>query len=823
MATKMTRAERERFFTTLAHATDERAVQAAYETGLLIFLPKGTTFDYPCKCDGYLDVDMFLRLLLEYKLNERLEEAPQRAKVLVQIIFYLKRFEEAGIELPSVLFVGDRDECFLLHSNQVLDYLDYDADWTLPPSDAWRKHPSLVADLAAKHAQDVFVYHVNERQFDLREVLDRAHELAQDIVRHVRATPANVTRIFDYFCEKVLREPDLSPNDCVGCFFSSILNEDDTYPHPKRPGILVWRGGQREIHIDRAGWDAYFAHYDNHYTPRERAAFTAIYDRLLEDVKRRRNGEFYTPTAFVNHAHLLIGNSLGPDWRDRYVVWDCAWGTGNLTRDFRFARLYASTNEPAELHLGQAYNPEGVKFLFDFLNDPIDDLFSKLPPALVADLEADKPLLFFINPPYSSANSMKWGEGTKKKDCAMTAVNAEMNAERVGPCAQNLLAQFIYRIIQIKRKFNLTHCALALFCNPIYLSGSQYRGLRELLLQHFHYDRGILFNAGYFSDVSEDWGIDFTVWSPGPSEACRDFPHTLIELSEGRLIPVGRKNIYNMDGETTGSDWCKEPLGKVKAVDAPQLSSALKWKQKGRGKLVPGALGYYYNVSNNVYQNAKCVFLLSSTSTAANGISVLPANFLRVTANFTARKLIAQDWTNAKDEYCVPDVSHPDYPGFEADSVIFALFHASSQQSSLGHVDYKGREWDIPNQWFWLTRAEAEEPVDAAGLTETWQRLRTDTERYVAERLPEWEPRMSPEAREVLRLARRVAKASYAHRAEMDTLRPDLQLLRWDAGWHQLKPLAQAWLPADFAAFQAAFRALAARLRPLVHALSFLR
>ncbi len=418
---------------------------------------------------------------------------------------------------------------------------------------------------------------------------------------------------------------------------------------------------------------------------------------------------------------------------------------------------------------------------------------------------------------------MKWGEGTKKKDCAMTAVNAEMNAERVGPCAQNLLAQFIYRIIQIKRKFNLTHCALALFCNPIYLSGSQYRGLRERLLQHFHYDRGILFNAGYFSDVSEDWGIDFTVWSPGPSEACRDFPHTLIELSEGRLIPVGRKNIYNMDGETTGSDWCKEPLGKVKAVDAPQLSSALKWKQKGRGKLVPGALGYYYNVSNNVYQNAKCVFLLSSTSTAANGISVLPANFLRVTANFTARKLIAQDWTNAKDEYCVPDVSHPGYPGFEADSVIFALFHPSSQQSSLGHVDYKGREWDIPNQWFWLTRAEAEEAVDAAGLTETWQRLRTDTERYVAERLPEWEPRMSPEAREVLRLARRVAKASYAHRAEMDTLRPDLQLLRWDAGWHQLKPLAQAWLPADFAAFQAAFRALAARLRPLVHALSFLR
>ena len=821
MATKMTKAERERFFTTLAHATDERAVQAAYETGLLIFLPKGTTFDYPCKCDGYLDVDMFLRLLLEYKLNERLEEAPQRAKVLVQIIFYLKRFEEAGIELPSVLFVGDRDECFLLHSNQVLGYLDYDADWTLPPSDAWRKHPSLVADLAANHAQDVFVYHVNERQFDLREVLDRAHELAQDIVRHVRATPANVTRIFDYFCEKVLREPDLSPNDCVGCFFSSILNEDDTYPHPKRPGILVWRGGQREIHIDRAGWDTYFAHYDNHYTPRERAAFTAIYDRLLDDVKRRRNGEFYTPTAFVNHAHLLITNALGPDWRDRYVVWDCAWGTGNLTRDFRFARLYASTNEPAELHLGQAYNPEAVKFPFDFLNDPIDDLFSKLPPTLVADLEADKPFLFFINPPYATAQDHRFGK--HRAGATESATAKEMREVGVGPSAQQLFAQFLFRIVQIKERFHLTQCHLALFCNPVYLSGFSHRAFRAKFLQTFRYEQAILFNASCFADVKPTWGIHFSLWSAGGTSDKRNFVHTLVELHEGKIFYAGSKTIYNVDGQMNGNDWCKEPVAKLKTEDAPQFTNAIKWEAKGSGRTVPGALGYYVMQGNNVDNNPSGVILFSCASKKGHGVSVCPENFLRVTAMFTARKLIAKDWTNAKDEYCVPDVGHPDYPGFEADSVVFALFHPSSQQSSLGHVDYKGRELDIANQWFWLTRDEAEEAVNAAGLTEMWQTLHTDTERYVAAHLPEWEPRMSPEAREVLRLTRRIATASYAHRAEMDILRPDLQLRRWDAGWHQLKPLAQAYFPEDFAAFQSAFRALSARLRPLVHALGFLR
>ncbi len=82
---------------------------------------------------------------------------------------------------------------------------------------------------------------------------------------------------------------------------------------------------------------------------------------------------------------------------------------------------------------------------------------------------------------------------------------------------------------------------------------------------------------------------------------------------------------------------------------------------------------------------------------------------------------------------------------------------------------------------------------------------------------------MSPEARDVLRLARRIAKASYAHRTEMDILRPELQIRRWDAGWHQLKPLAQTYLPTDFADFQSAFHALSTRLRPFVHTLAFPR
>ena len=818
---QLSRQVRETFFTALATATDERAVQRGYESGFLFLLPENAFFTCPCKCDGYLDYDFFFRLLCEYKLDKPLDNPVERAKVLIQILYYLHRFEAEGLEQPSVLFAGDKNECFLLHANGLLPFLDEPLDWTIAPSDAPRENPKTVAKIAESCAQTLFVHAVNPKQFELGAVLAQAYDLAQKTVRHVRATPANISAMFDYFCQQVLKDPKaLDPNDAVGCFLAAILNKANTYLHPKLPGILVY-DASKHIHISPAGWESYFAHYDNHYTPSECAAFTAIYDRLLEDTKRRRNGEFYTPTPFVNLAHRLIGETLGADWRERYVVWDCAWGTGNLTRDFSFARLYSSTNEAAELHLGENYNPGAVKFLFDFLNDPIEDLFGKLPPSLIADLEANKPVLFFINPPYATANNLQ--HGTHKAGCSDTVVNKEMKGAGLGASAQQLFAQFLFRICQIRDLFRLTRCHLALFCNPLYLSGSQHRHLRTHLFNRFSYQSGILFNAGYFAGVSANWGIHFTIWTPGKTTQQNNFPHTMIEQREGSLIPIGTKHIYNLDEEITGSDWCKEPLGKQKTEDAPQLSNACKWKQTGLGKLMSGALGYYVNVSNNVYKSSETTFLLSSASSMGHGISVLPCNVLRVTAMFTARRLISDNWKQHLDEYCIPDTGHPDYAAFEADSILVALFEAKSNQSSLGNVDYKGKIWDIKNEWFWLTKAEAEAAADNAGCAVAWQAARTANERYVAANLPEWETRMSAEGHAVLALARKIACKSYAFRQKWDALRPELQLLRWDAGWHQLKPMVQAELPTEHAAFQKAFAALKSRLRPLVHTLGFLR
>jgi hypothetical protein len=113
-------------------------------------------------------------------------------------------------------------------------------------------------------------------------------------------------------------------------------------------------------------------------------------------------------------------------------------------------------------------------------------------------------------------------------------------------------------------------------------------------------------------------------------------------------------------------------------------------------------------MSNNVYYNGTNVgmFTAGFSHKGTAGLSVLPENFSKVCALFTARKAIAQDWMNDKDEYFAPNESHPQWEQFCRDAIIYSLFNNSSQQSSLRDIDYKEKKWDIKNEWFFMTKQE---------------------------------------------------------------------------------------------------------------------
>ena len=145
-----------------------------------------------------------LKLIIEYKLDELLKSSVGRAKVLVQVLYYMKRFEQNGMILPNVCMVGDVNECFVLHTNPLLQYLDEEIDWNIAPSEAHKYNAELVMKIAENEEINPFVFDI-DNNFSFKEVAEKIVNLADNIHRYVRVTEHNIANIFDYFTKNVVK------------------------------------------------------------------------------------------------------------------------------------------------------------------------------------------------------------------------------------------------------------------------------------------------------------------------------------------------------------------------------------------------------------------------------------------------------------------------------------------------------------------------------------------------------------------------------------------------------------------------------------------
>ena len=802
----------------------EREVEDIYNEGISFYF-SGSDIKHPFECDGFLSTSIgrgnVLKMIIEYKYNEDMKQKSAIAKVLVQVVFYLKRFEDAGMELPNVVMVGDINECFVMHSNDLLKYLDWNVNWKIAPSEAYKKCPEMVLGIVEDESINPYVFWIDE-SFDFKDVVSKIHSLCENVKRYVRITEHNIASIFEYFRDRVLLKKDaLSANELVTVFIGLITNDDSYCLHPKKKNTLITPNGN--IPVNSASFASFFDQYAREYTPQERMNFTAIADRLLEDTTRRRQGAFFTPTKFVDFAHRMIEKELGDNWRDEYVVYDCCCGSLNLTRDYRFKELYCSTLDKGELELGSRYNPEATKWQMDFLNDG-DECFDK---GLIKAFEQNKPIVFFINPPYGRNGGDGKLSGTSESVC-FTEIRKQMNALKMN--ADNIQHQFMYRITKIVQKYHLTNAYFALFSNPVWMTGQRQRNLLNYFASVFSLEDAYLFQASHFADVSGAWGISLTLWK---SSLHTETPHLteynfkLIDvLDDGNVDVIGSHTLYNTQGKITGSDWVGECLKKVKTYDYPNLSSGIVVSERvTKGKWCDNAFGYMFNHCNSVYKNAQEVLLLSSAFSSGMGVQLVKENFTRCTALFTARKLIENTWINHADEYLAPNENHPDYKRFEADSIVYSLFENKSNQTSMRQITYKGKLYDIPNEFFWMSKDTMMDLANEHHDDFMFNDARTSKERYVFALLqkPEITQHLSDTAKQLLSMATEMTVKSMKYRTLFESDHPDYHIHTWDAGYYQLKNLWKEYLPEDFKRFRDLFKQFGNELRPLVYSLGFLR
>ena len=798
----------------------EREVEDVYNEGIAFYF-SGTEIKHPFDCDGYISTKVgsgdLLKMIIEYKYNEDMKQKTVIAKILVQVVFYLKRFEDAGMELPNVVMVGDINECFVMHSNDLLKYLEWDVNWKTAPSDAFRKCPDMVLAIAEDEQINPYVFWI-DKDFDFKDVVAKIHHLCENVKRYVRITEHNIASIFEYFRDRVLLKKDtLTANDAVSVFIGLITNDEAYYIHPKKKNTLITPNGN--VPVNSASFASFFNQYAREYTPQERMNFTAIADRLLEDTTRRRQGAFFTPTKFVDFAHRMIEKELGENWRDEYVVYDCCCGSLNLTRDYRFKELYCSTLDKGELELGSRYNPEATKWQMDFLNDG-DEGFDR---ELTRAFEENKPIVFFINPPYGTACNQYKANKTNSNN---TAIRDEMNTTKFGG-SENLQHQFMYRITKIVQKYHLTNAYFALFSNPIWLSGSKQGKFLENFSSQWECKDAYLFQASHFADVSDVWGISLTLWkSDNQATPITEYNMKLIDiLDDGSIDVIGKHTIYNSYFYTKASDWVKEQIPRCLDMACfPSTSNGLLIKES-QIQAVRNQLGYFHNNANSIQYNPTYVGLYSMSFASAHGLPVLKENFTRCTALFTARKLINGNWVNDKDEYLAPNEDHPEYKRFEADSIVYSLFHNSSNQTSMRQITYKGKLYDIPNEFFWMSKDTMMDLANEHHDDFMFNDARTSKERYVFALLqkPEITQHLSDTAKQLLSMATEMTVKSMKYRTLFESDHPDYHIHTWDAGYYQLKNLWKEYLPEDFKRFRDLFKQFGNELRPLVYSLEFLR
>lgn len=501
----------------LSIAANEKDVENAYRHAFSTVFPSSTTSAN--KTDGVLFTEV--STIFEFKYNLDLKKKLDQATVLIQVIWYLKKMEKKGLVLPKSVFIGDINECFCLPVSMLSPYLVRNGiDLSVGASSAAASFPEYVKSLVDDNSVSPFVFNITEK-FDFAIIVERIKSLETGAGHIVPINRENIVEIFTYFkdhvvTEKRFREALVIEKDQIDrltkladIFFNCLTDKEQTYLHPKKKNCLVSRG--ENIAINTNLFVAFFSHFKQDYSPSELEELVANKDRILEEVYRRMTGAYFTPTIWVNEAHKMVSDVLGPNWRDEYVVWDCAAGTANLTRDYKFKELYVSTIEQGDIDTigDMGYNKGAVIFKYDFLSEiGIDGV----PESLRKAFAEGKKVLFLINPPYGAATSFSMKIGQSKDGISDTEVSNSMK-QIENWSSQQLYVQFLFKILQLAKKYN-SPVTIGVFTNPGFISGPSFEKFRKGLISVLQFQKGFLFQASNFAEVSDKWGISFTIWSP---------------------------------------------------------------------------------------------------------------------------------------------------------------------------------------------------------------------------------------------------------------------------------------------------------------------
>ncbi|HEC1759511.1 TPA: hypothetical protein R1698_001127 [Campylobacter lari] len=399
-------------------------------------------------------------------------------------------------------------------------------------------------------------------------------------------------------------------------------------------------------------------------------------DLLVDQDIRERKGAFFTPRIWVDKACEYLSKALGKDYEEKYYIWDCAGGTGNLLANFTNAKnIFCSTIDKADVDVIHERIKNGANlfenhvFQFDFLNDEFFDKVddkgnviykSKLPSNLqeiLKDENKRKKLIIFINPPYAEASTTATRNNTGKNKTAVSdSMIYDKYNSKIGGAAKELFMQFYIRIY-----CEIEGAVLATFSTLKYVNAQQSDKFRGIFKAKFL--KGFLAPSYTFDNVKGKFPIGFLIWDMSQKD----------ELKKVKL------DIFNENGNFLGK---KSFVSKNKYM--------IEWLRNFYDKESEN-IGFLRMIGSD-FQNNTGVFFTNNLTD--NDIKkklftfITRKNILPMSIYLSVRHAIKATWLNDRDQFLYPNKAYQNDKEFQSDCLAFMLFHGQNYISTKEGVNH---------------------------------------------------------------------------------------------------------------------------------------
>ena len=745
--------------------------------------------------------------------------------MFAQLLFYIRAAKKRGEAIPAFLAVIDRDKAALMPTERALPLLDDKSIvWPKSGSQAGKELAAQVAPYVQTHIVEYEIAH-DEVAF-VTAVRDAIRE--RRIIR-TPITPDNLRQVFDRWVAMIGSElGTVNPADYAVLFFADIMHDGASAAMQGLSVRLLFDGGKPVFyHKERnetyelaseRGYRNFWAIYHRPPDQKHRHYLLERRDSLLPVDEQKFKGAYYTPLHIVDRAYDQLVATLGPNWQDRYLVWDMCAGVGNLeAKHSNLRNVFMSTLDQADVTIMKS-NPAfaGAEiFQYDYLNDDVTDfggidysLSNKVPLALrqaIADarkgFEGVKPILVLINPPYAEAtnnDNVSIGPGAKNKSGVAKTRFAATCMEGYGRSSNELFTQFMARIAR-----EMPNSMLAMFSKLKYVNAPNFQEFRHKW--RAEYQSGFVVPSRVFDGLKGAFPIGFLIWLQNEDQAIIDEITVDVLDRDGRL--VGDKSVRNVLNSKLLNVWLARPKAN-KSLSVP-LKNALA-VTPGRAWVSTwsdNAAAYMYCGVNDIQHAGQQTVIFSSQYGGGHGFYITAENVWQAAVVFSVRRLIAPTWLNDRDQFLQP--SQPLTDDFKSDCLVWMLFNGSNLTAGADGLRWNDRDWSLKNHFIPFTETE----VGASGRFESDFMVR-----HMAGMT------FTSEAQAVLDAGRVLWRRFHATQFPRK-VRDEYKLGRPDAGWYQIRNALAAYGDTeltDFDPFKTAYAALGAKLRPLVYELGFL-